>query len=123
MAKLDLQFAEGKTAFRPAETITGVVTWDLEQRAEAIDIRLGWRTRGKGGVDQEVVDRKRLENPEAKGEQAFEFTAPVLPISFSGKIVAVVWSVSVVVMPAGAEAQRVITISPTGVEVDLYALP
>jgi hypothetical protein len=120
MGMLNVQLAEGKTSFRTAEEIVGSVAWELEEAAEVVDVRLAWCTRGKGGVDEEVVEQLRIATPGAKGQASFKFIAPRSPVSFSGKIVSVLWLVTAVTMPKGQQVQMPITISPTGKEIDLY---
>lgn len=120
MDTLEIQMPEGKVSFQPGEPIAGVVVWELAEPAEAIELRLGWSTRGKGSIDIQVVDCMRIEKPAIRGEQAFCFGGSKEPFSFSGKLISLIWSLRLMAWPRGLESHQKITISPTGSEIDLY---
>ncbi|HEX2974109.1 MAG TPA: hypothetical protein VHP11_17380 [Tepidisphaeraceae bacterium] len=122
MAKLEIRMAEEGKVFGAGETIAGNVAWEVGEGVEAMDVQLRWATRGKGDVDGRVAEHVRFEKLEASGQRPFEFRCPAEPISFSGKLISLIWSVRVVVMPGGLEAEQAITVSPTGRAVDLYGI-
>lgn len=109
-----------RAAFRPTETIEGAIGWELSQEPAAIEVRLFWHTRGKGTEDVVVADRVRFEKPGLQGAQPFRFQAPLEPVSFSGRLISVVWALEVVVAD-GPSARVDLVIAPDGQEIVLGA--
>jgi hypothetical protein len=116
---LSLQLADGRTKFRPGERIEGVAFWELAVAPRTIQVRLFWRTQGKGTVDLEVVREVKFDGAGASDRRPFSFELPPSPYSVSGKLVSIVWGVELVAEPQGESSAVEITISPTGEEVRL----
>ena len=55
------------------------------------------------------------------GEARFSFAAPDWPWSFSGKLISLVWFVSVAADSPDEESELQVVIAPGGSEMDLYA--
>ncbi len=108
---------DGRTSFRPGETIDGAIGWELSAAPAAIEVRLFWQTRGKGTTDVTVVDRVRVEGPALQGAHPFQFVAPAEPPSFSGQLVSLIWSLEAVVLRQGPTASLDIVIAPDGREI------
>jgi hypothetical protein len=121
MSALSIAPLNMKTKFLPGEAVEGLVTWQLDQPAEAIELRLFWYTRGKGDTDAVVVDRQRLEAPKPQDRRQFRFILPEAPYSFSGKLISLIWAIEMVVEPSGLTERLEITVSPTGQEIQLSA--
>ena len=109
--RFDEQDGEPEPRFLPGSIISGHVefTPEAETEVQGITIEIGWRTEGKGNEDQETVwdfDEEFSEDvgnptPEASGARGivktwpFRCTLPGSPWSYTGKIVSIVWEVSV----------------------------
>ncbi|MEO6739534.1 MAG: hypothetical protein ABIP20_04730 [Chthoniobacteraceae bacterium] len=117
MIRLGLR--EDKTAFRPGEPIAGAVLWEFEKAPASAEVRLVWFTRGKGTEDGGIAATVTLDAPPAADTRKFSFDAPNGPYSFSGTLIAVLWSVEFVAEP-GSEFERIeIIIAPDAREIVL----
>jgi hypothetical protein len=119
MSRMKLELAEGRTRYRPGETLEGAATWDLDQAPNLLEVRLYWRTRGRGTVDLEIVRSVKFEGARAQERRPFKIALPPGPYSFSGTLVSVAWGVELVAEPKGDAADVEITLSPTGLAVKL----
>jgi hypothetical protein len=119
MSRMNLELADGKTRYRPGGTLEGVAFWELDQAPRSLEVRLYWRTQGKGTVDLEIVRSVKFDGVGARDRRSFQIPLPAGPYSFSGKLVSVVWGVELVSEPKGDAANVEITMSPTGEEVRL----
>jgi hypothetical protein len=116
---LTINTLDGGHWFKPGENIEGKVSWRLDDDAEAIEIRLFWYTEGKGSQDVEVVNEKRITNPDRHGDRSFRFRVPKQPYSFSGKLITLAWAIELVVLPGGETERLDLLVGPQPVEVDL----
>jgi hypothetical protein len=116
---LRLETGDGRTAFRPGDTIEGRAEWTLDSPPESLALRLFWYTQGKGTVDAGIVDTVRLENPSRSGERSFSFVLPDSPYTFSGRLISLLWAVEIVVLPSKEVHRLNFVLSPTGEEIDL----
>jgi hypothetical protein len=119
MSRLHLELADSKVKYRPGEALEGVAFWELDAAPRSIEVRLFWRTQGKGTVDVEVVQALPFIGVGAQDRRPFRFALPPGPYSVSGSLVSVVWGVEVVAEPGGDASSAEITLSPTGEEVRL----
>lgn len=119
MSRLHLELADSKSKYRPGEALEGVAFWELDAAPRSIEVRLFWRTQGKGTVDVEVVQALPFSGVGARDRRPFRFELPAGPYSVSGSLVSVVWGVEVVAEPGGDASSTEITLSPTGEEVRL----
>ncbi len=78
---LTISTTDGGAWFKPGETVTGTVFWQLDEEAEAVEVRLFWFTEGKGTRDVDVVDRRHLAQPGLSGTRPFRRT----PFSFGSR--------------------------------------
>jgi hypothetical protein len=120
-AELGIFIADGRTSFRPGETLSVSALWALPEKPAALEARLFWYTRGKGTDDVGVVAARTIENPEAAGERAISFKLPPQPWSFSGKLISLIWAVELVAEPGGRSARAEFVLSPDGTEILLNA--
>ncbi len=87
-------------AYRPGEIIRGTCAWtDAFEHAESFAIRLVWFTSGKGDRDFRTVAEIELPMAEARSPESFEFVSPHRPLSFTGQLISLQWSVEVVAFP------------------------
>jgi hypothetical protein len=123
MSRMHLELADGKTKYFPGETVEGVAFWDLAMIPNQIEVRLYWRTQGKGTVDLELVRIVRFDTPALQDRRPFRLEVPAAPYSMSGKLISIVWGVELVCEPAGDSANIDLIVSPTGEEVRLDHTP
>ena len=116
---LTIQTRDGRTWFRPGETIEGTAAWHLDVEVEALEVRMFWYTEGKGTQDVEVVHTKHMAQPGLSGTRSFEFEVPRGPYSFSGKLITLAWAIELVVLPGGETERLDLLIGPQPVEVDI----
>jgi hypothetical protein len=119
MSRMTLELADSKTKYRPGESLEGVAFWELDTAPRTLEVRLFWRTQGKGTVDVEVVQSLPFDGVGARDRRPFRFALPPGPYSVSGALVSVVWGVEIVTEPSEDAASVEITLSPTGEEVRL----
>ncbi len=104
--------------YQPGEEIRGRVAWSSGERVMQLSVRLFWRTEGKGTGDRGTVEVLDFDEPGPDGERGFLLRAPEWPVSFSGELISLVWSVEAVLRPGGT-ARADVVVAPAGVELDL----
>lgn len=123
MSWMTLEPRGGRLTYVPGEAVEGSVRWELEGPPSRVEVRLFWYTQGKGTQDVEVAASAAWEHPGSSEKGDFSLRLPEAPFSFSGKLISVLWAIEAVVEPAAEVARVEITVSPTGAEVVLPALP
>jgi len=129
MSDLRVELLEGRTGFAPGERIRGTAGWRLADPAEpaepteALEVRLFWYTEGKGERDVEIVATESLDSLSPEGSREFTFTAPPAPLSFSGKLISLIWAVELVALPSGDAGRQQIVLSYSGEEIRLDSAP
>ena len=81
-----LELADGKTKYRPGETVEGVAFWDVSSAPQSIEVRLFWRTQGKGLDDLEIVRNVTFIPVGPQDRRPFQLVLPAAPYSVSGKL-------------------------------------
>ena len=117
MNEIRIGTKDEQTAFRPGELIEGAIGWNLPEELRAIEVRLGWQTRGKGTEDAETVNEIKFDDPPAQGARPFQFVAPDQPYSFSGKLISLIWAIEAVTKPGTDSARIEFIVSPTLAEI------
>lgn len=117
MSGLSLRLSPGQ-APEPGGRLTGRVVWTCSRPPE-IAIALGWRTSGKGTVDQGEGAATKVTGTTATGEAAFELAIPPEPPSFSGNLVSVRWQLTATDKHSGETAALDLIIAPGGREIRL----
>ncbi len=117
MGKLSIQFADERRAFNPCEKVEGTVSWEFNEAPETIFLNLLWYTEGKGDPEAEIVRSIPFENPAAHESRPFSVYLPRGPYSFSGKLIAIHWTLELIANPGRQFAFEEIVISPTGREI------
>ncbi|MFC1760734.1 hypothetical protein ACFL6U_01480 [Planctomycetota bacterium] len=121
MAKLGIELEALKTNYRPGEVVAGSVSWQFDKPVKKLDLRLIWYTQGKGDEDTGLVESQIFEQPGHAEKRSFRFVLPNGPYSFSGTLISLTWALEVV---ADDFCERqTITVTPTGHEILLQALP
>ena len=118
MSTLRIDLNGGDRGYKAGETISGRVTWQVDEAPESAEVRLFWYTSGKGTQDVETVGSVILQTPQMNDDRTFSFTLPRQPYSFSGKLISLVWALELIVEPGSVERKEFV-MSATGVEVVL----
>ena len=111
---------EGKGTFQPGEEICGRARWELPKNPKWLEVKLLWRTEGKGDQDIRMAETVRFETPSASGVKDFRFTAPSGPYSFSGTLISIVWCIQLAKLGGKNPVRKKIIISSTRKEVLLH---
>ena len=119
MSELEIRTRDDRTAFLPGEELTGYVSWMLDKPPGRVELRLFWRTEGKGTKDVNVVDKIAFDNPRQQERRDFRFQLPDGPYSFSGQLVSLVWALELVPGTGWGTERLEIIISPTKSEIAL----
>ncbi len=107
--------------YRPGAKIRGQVVYQLDQPLDRLELSLFWATSGKGTVDTEVVRHARLAASGTSGSVPFSLTAPDEPISFSGNLITLSWSLEALAEPGALVDHQDIVIGPGAEELRLPA--
>jgi len=119
MSELRIETRDERRTYRPGETISGNLSWRLDENPQSLELRLFWYTAGKGDRDAATVQTHRIEHPARSGDESFALDAPRSPYGFSGKLISLLWAMEFVVEPGGEATRLDLTIGPDGREVDL----
>jgi hypothetical protein len=114
VSEISVILQDRKTAYAPGETVRGAAYWTLGGDPESVEVRLFWRTEGKGSTDTEIVASKAFTTPGRVDRRDFELAIPKGPYSFAGRLIAIIWSVEVVAEPGAQAGREDIVVSPTG---------
>ena len=118
MEWIQIETRDGGTAFAPGDTVEGSAGWQLERDAESIELRLFWYTQGKGDQDLEVVEVVTFPTPGLEDRRGFCITLPEDgPVSFSGKLISLLWALEVIAEPGSRAGRLEIVVSPGGREI------
>ena len=101
----------------PGAEIHGEISWSRARAPRRVELRLFWQTKGRGDRDCETVWEQDFAQPAADERREFTVAAPAAPISFSGKLISLLWALELVIDGKSA-AQAEIVIAPGGVELD-----
>ncbi|HWB61125.1 MAG TPA: hypothetical protein VG733_16710 [Chthoniobacteraceae bacterium] len=105
--------------FQPGEEIAGAAQWQLKHPPKTVEVRLLWRTLGRGIEDACVVSTVQFDAPLADDTHPFTLVAPDAPYSFAGSLITLQWSLELVALPSKKNAHIDIVIAPGGAPVDL----
>lgn len=104
--------------FVPGAEIFGEVAWNLPAAPREAVLRLFWHTKGRGDRDLATVWERSFGVPLADDRRGFSLKAPDFPLSFSGKLISLIWSMELVIDGNG-RALADLVIAPGGVEMNL----
>jgi hypothetical protein len=119
MSTLRIDISGGRRGYKPGDTISGRVTWQVDDAPQSAELRLFWYTSGKGTQDVENVDVVAFQTPQMNDDRTFSVTLPRLPFSFSGKLISLVWALELIVEPGTNVAREQFVMSASGREVVL----
>lgn len=109
---LTLRINNDAKEFSPGQVVAGVVGWELTHPPSEAFLRLVWYTQGRGDQDVNIAEDQELPASQLAVEQAFQFTLPVAPYSFSGALISLQWAIELV-LNKGKDSLRIdIVVSP-----------
>jgi len=115
MSALNIEIANDQKGFVPGQVLSGAVYWGNQRSTRNAALRLLWYTEGKGTEDVGLVESIDFENAQPTDRYAFEFTMPIGPHSFSGRLISLSWALE---LQVGKEwVRKEIVLSPTGREI------
>jgi len=118
---ISIQLDQASSEFQPGTTLSGKVIWSAAA-TQKIELRLFWFTEGRGTQDIELVEERHWDTT-GQGEETFEFTLPVEPYSFSGKLISLQWALEAVTLPKeNTTTRKIFTLSPNGKELVLSSV-
>jgi hypothetical protein len=117
MSSVEILLEKIEASFAPGENIKGRVVWRLDKSPKKAELRLFWRTKGKGTQDASVLASVQYPNPLTFHEAEFSFTAPNGPYSYSGRLISVCWGLELEVHKEIAQID--IVVSPAGAEIEM----
>ena len=123
MATLNIELEQGKTTYRPGDTVAGSVRWQFDTAPRQLSLRLVWYTQGKGDEDVGMAEETIFEQLGLSDQRMFRLTVPNGPYSFSGTLISLTWALELVAQPGDHFERQDIVVAPTGREVLLQAVP
>jgi hypothetical protein len=121
MNHVELKIEDGRTQFEPGAQVVVVASWDLEEPPDSLEVRLLWKTEGKGTSDEDVVEQLPLDHPGQHDSVRLGIQVPYSPYSFSGKLVSLSWWLELTAEPSRISDRVQIVIAPGSREIDLHA--
>jgi hypothetical protein len=122
MSEMKIAVRKQPAEYAPGEEIAGGVQWQLDRAPESVEARLLWHavsSGGRGYEDVGVVATVRFDGPGQEDTRSFQFTAPLAPYSFAGKLVTLTWAVEVVALPRKENTRVEVVIAPGGKALEL----
>ncbi len=117
MNRLEISTEGGRLAFHPGEELRGTASWSLDAPPTRVELRLFWRTEGKGSQDVGVAETLSFDGAAPEERREFRLRLPPGPYSFSGKLISLIWALELVAEPGADASRQDITVSPTGREI------
>jgi hypothetical protein len=115
--RLEISTEGGRLAFHPGEELRGTASWSLDAPPTRVELRLFWRTEGKGSQDVGVAETLSFDGAAPEERREFRLRLPPGPYSFSGKLISLIWALELVAEPGADASCQDITVSPTGREI------
>lgn len=101
--------------FRPGDAVRVAAEWSCPEPPDRIEVRLIWRTSGKGTTDVVIATADAKPAPPAAGRWETSLRIPFeSPMSYDGKMLSVEWFAEANTGQKNDAAERTIVVSPTG---------
>ena len=123
MSTMKIELKDGRLAYEPGDEIAGSVSWAFDKAPRAVELRLFWFTRGKGTAEAGVAETVRFDQAGREESRAFRLQLPEAPLSFSGRLISLIWALELVAEPSKEVARVEIVVAPDGEELRLESLP
>lgn len=119
MSDIRVEIEGRRDGFRPGDEVRGTASWSLDEDPTGVELRLFWRTEGKGTQDVGVAETLAFQGAGRSDRREFCVRLPNGPYSFTGRLVSLVWAIEVVVEPGSIADRQELVVSPTGRAVTL----
>lgn len=119
MNELKITLRQQPAAYEPGAQISGNASWRLDHPPKNVELRLFYRTEGRGMQDVGVAQTVVFESPMQEDSRSFTLVAPDAPYSFSGKLITLTWAVELVALPSKNSTSIDLVIAPSGAVVQL----
>jgi hypothetical protein len=119
MSTLRIDIGDGQRGYKPGETISGHISWQVDEPPQSAELRLFWYTSGKGTQDVDNVNAVAFEGPQMNDDRTFSFVLPGQPYSFSGRLISLVWALELIVEPGPKVERQPFVMSASRAEVVL----
>ena len=116
---LVIQIRDRQTDFSPRDTVMGEVSWQLDAPPKSAELRLLWRTSGRGSPDVGIVETVPFPNPQATETRPFAVKLPDGPYSFSGALITLTWGLELAIDPGDHLADIEFVVAPEGRAISL----
>lgn len=123
MARIELELANGTDCFEPGDTVSGVVSFDLDEPPESVELHLFWHTEGRGDEDIGIVAAQPIEGAGQRDRRSFSFTLPPGPCSFSGSLISIRWAIELLAEPGEIVERWHLVVGPDGREIEVSEIP
>jgi len=108
-----------KEQFIPLEHIKGKVSWNVNEPPRCVTLHVGWHTAGRGTKDSCVEYEQEWTTDQLTGEEPFSFSLPHAPYSFAGKLIELMWYISLEVDKGDTYTLKDIVVGPKAQRVNL----
>jgi hypothetical protein len=119
---LMIEFAAGRTAYKPGDTVAGHASWQVAH-AKSVEVRFFWYTSGTGTPAVQIIAATKLDHPRPNGQTPFKYQLPESPYSFSGRLIRLAWAVELVIEPGNLSTRAEFVMAPGERETLLDSLP
>ena len=117
MLRIELQSATSHVM--PGQTLSGQAHWALDFAPKTMRLLLMWQTSGRGQSDTECVQEVAFSNPQAQDSRSFSLDIPREPVSFSGTLITLNWTLELVADKGAHTTQEPLVVSHTGAPIQL----
>ena len=104
--------------FRPGDAVRVAVDWSCTEPPQRIEVRLIWRTSGKGTTDRVIAVADTKPSPPTAGKWETTMRIPIeSPPSYDGKMLSIEWVAEANTGQKDDDAEQAMVVSPTGVPI------
>lgn len=114
MAELELTLEGGHSAFRPGETATFELAWDLERVPEGLVVRLLWIVGNRSHSQRTTAWSEALETPKARDSWRCALELPDRPHSWNGPLLRVRWELEAEIRRPQHRVRVPLVVAPDG---------
>jgi len=112
----EFTFERTDLSYQPFDLLTGHIQWNDFKNEEEAFIRLFWITTGSGTSDIETVYEKTIKVGK-NNDIPFSIELPAFPYSYESPLITIEWHLEFIDSNDNVLANKIITISPTGLPI------
>lgn len=107
------------TVFEPGAMLAGQIEWNLARSPKRVTVAVGWYTSGRGSEDEGIEWQQEWQTEQHSGIETFRCQLPYEPLSYSGKLIEIIWYVSAETKKGRAHTRTDIVVAPQGQAITL----